>query len=87
MFTIRFNRNIIKYVRLRYALTILGGRKVITLKQARILSNMNQKQAAKKIGVSITTISNWERRKSYPDALQIKKIEKIYNVGFADINF
>ena len=48
---------------------------------------MTQKVAAEVIGVTRATISNWERSKSFPDAMQIKKIEHTYHVAFNDIIF
>lgn len=59
----------------------------ISLKAARSNRNLTQKQAAILIGVSEDTISNWERGKSYPDALAIKKIEEVYQVRYDDVVF
>lgn len=61
--------------------------KKLSLKQARVLSNLTQEQAAKKIGVSTSTISNWEKGFSYPDAKEIKLIEKIYGLPYDMILF
>lgn len=46
----------------------------ITLRAARMNIPLTQKEAAEHIGVTVDTIGNWERGKSFPDALQIKKI-------------
>lgn len=59
----------------------------ITLKAARTNRNLTQDKAAKIIGVSKDTISNWERGKSFPDALMIKKIEEVYEVAYNNIVF
>lgn len=59
----------------------------ITLKAARINQNMNQQQAAKKIGVSKHTLSNWERGISFPNVEFIKRIESVYRVQYDDIIF
>ena len=48
---------------------------------------MTQEEAGKAIGVSANVISNWERRRTYPDAMQIKKIEKVYGVDYKNIIF
>lgn len=48
---------------------------------------MTQEEAGKAIGVSANVISNWERGRTYPDAMQIKKIEKVYGVGYKNIIF
>lgn len=39
----------------------------ITLKSARVNVNMTQAEAAKLIGITVDTLSNYERGKSYPD--------------------
>lgn len=41
----------------------------------------------KKVGISPAAWSKWERGMTYPNALQIRKIEKILNIGFSDIIF
>lgn len=59
----------------------------ITLKAARMNKGYNQYDAAKLIGVSSDTLSNYERGKSFPDVPIIKKIEEVYGVKYDDINF
>lgn len=59
----------------------------MTLRAARINAGLNQEQAAGGIGVSTRTIINWEKGKSFPDAKQITRIESLYNISYADINF
>ena len=59
----------------------------ITLKALRINLGLDQITAAKEIGVTPETLSNWERAKSFPTVPQITKIEKLYGVSYADINF
>ncbi len=59
----------------------------ITLKAARVNVGMTQKEAAAAMGVTKDTISNWERRKSFPNANIIKKIEKVYRVPYDSIIF
>lgn len=59
----------------------------VTLKAARVNTQMTQKIAAEAIGVTEDTISNWERSKSFPDAMQIKKIENVYHIAYNDIIF
>lgn len=59
----------------------------LTLKAARAVANMTQKQAAEAIGVTEDTIGNWERGKSFPDALAIAKIEKAYSVRYDQLIF
>lgn len=59
----------------------------LTLKALRANSNMTQAEAAKAIGVSEFTWSNYEKGKTYPDVLIIKKIEKAFNISYSDIIF
>lgn len=59
----------------------------ITLKAARVNKFLTQKAAAELIGVTEDTISNWERGKSYPDALNLQQIEIVYGVNYNDIIF
>lgn len=59
----------------------------LTLKSARVNAGLTQAEAGAAIGVSGVTLSNWERGKSFPDAVQIKKIEKLYGVTYNDIIF
>ena len=59
----------------------------ITLKALRINLGLDQVTAAKEIGVTPETLSNWERAKSFPTVPQITKIENLYGVSYADINF
>ena len=59
----------------------------ITLKAARINAQMSQKDAAKKLDVSVDTLLNWEKGKTFPNVPQIKKIEEAYGVEYRGINF
>ena len=58
-----------------------------TLKGLRGDLNLTQKEVAEKIGVSPDTISKWENGVTYPNVLDIWKIEDLFNVAFADIKF
>lgn len=59
----------------------------ISLKAARVNSNLTLKLAAKKIGVSESTLSNWEKKRSFPDVEKIKRIEEIYKIPYDYIFF
>lgn len=59
----------------------------LTLKALRVNNNLTQTEAGNKLGVTKDTISRWENSKSYPDAVQIKQIEKLYNVTYNNIIF
>lgn len=58
-----------------------------TLRTARELNCLTQKEAAKIIGISPDTLSNYERGKSYPDIKILKKIEKTYGVPYSNLIF
>ena len=60
---------------------------LITLKAARVNKELTQAEAADLIEVSVETIQNWESAKSYPNVLQIKKIEQAYGVFYNNIKF
>jgi len=59
----------------------------ITLKAARVNCGLTQEEAGKLIGVSQYTISNWEANKTFPDAMQILKIQDVYGVKYDDLLF
>lgn len=58
-----------------------------TLKALRVNNKLEQQQAAKALGVSVYTLSNWENGKTFPNVPQIKKIEDLYGVSYGDISF
>ncbi len=58
-----------------------------TLKQARELKRLTQAEAAEKIGVSVDTLSNYERGKSYPDVPILRKIEEVYEIPYSRLIF
>lgn len=59
----------------------------ITLKAARVNAGYTQKEAAKLLGVSNSTLGRWENMISFPNVEQINKICDLYGVGYADIIF
>ena len=59
----------------------------VTLKAARVNAGITQEKAAEMIGISRSLIQNWERGKSFPDAMHLKKIETAYGVSYDDIIF
>lgn len=59
----------------------------MTLKAARTNAGLNQKQAAERIGVSVSTIHKWENGKVFPTAKQIPKITSAYHCSYDDIIF
>lgn len=59
----------------------------ITLRAARINKNLTQVQAAKALNISPDTIRQYEAGKTFPDVPMIRKIEKLYDVSYNDIDF
>lgn len=58
-----------------------------TLKTARQYRNLTQEEAAKLIGISKDTLSNYERGKTFPDVLTLKQIEKAYQMSYDSLIF
>lgn len=59
----------------------------MTLKALRINNGYTQKQASKLLGISVDTLSNYERGKSFPCVKVIHKIEELYNAEYKTIKF
>ena len=58
-----------------------------TLRGARADKGYTQAQAAKLIGVGLSTLQKWENGASYPKQPQIDIICKIYEVNYNDLDF
>lgn len=52
----------------------------ISLAAARVNSGMNQREFAEELGVSLATITNWEKGKSEPDVSQLRKISQLSGI-------
>ena len=50
----------------------------ISLEAARVNANMSQKDAAIAVDVNVSTIANWEKGKTTPDAVKFKKQCQVY---------
>ena len=50
----------------------------ISLEAARVNANMSQKEAAIAMNVNVSTIANWEKGKTSPDADKFKELCQIY---------
>lgn len=59
----------------------------MTLKAARVNAGLSQKEAGKRLNVSEDVVSNWERGLSFPDVIQLEKIERVYNVSYNNLIF
>ncbi|MGI6579906.1 MAG: helix-turn-helix transcriptional regulator [Saccharofermentanales bacterium] len=54
---------------------------------ARKIAELTQQEAADRIGVSRTTIQNWESYKTSPDATDMEKICEAYGLSSDEIIF
>ena len=59
----------------------------MTLKAARVNAGLTQTEAAKQLGVTKNTLSNWELGRSFPTVPQIRLIEDLYAIPFAELEF
>lgn len=59
----------------------------LTLKAARVNVGYTQKEAAKELGVSNVTLSNWENGTAFPDIQQVEKLCELYGVSYDNIIF
>ena len=59
----------------------------ITLKAARVNADMSQQEAAKRLGISKSTLGNYEKYKTIPDIEMSKRIAALYNWSVNDIIF
>lgn len=59
----------------------------MTLKSARVNKYLTQAEAAKLLGISADTLSNYERGKSFPDVPVIKRMEDLYGVPYSELIF
>ena len=57
----------------------------ISLKAARVNAGMTQNEAARKAGVSKSSIINWEKGKTFPTATKMMELCKLYCVTMDDI--
>ncbi len=60
---------------------------ILSLKAARYNAGLTQIEAAKLIGVSRTTISNWESGKHSPYPIHREIISQVYEVPMENLNF
>ncbi len=61
--------------------------KTYTLLQLRSGKRWTQKEAAKKLGVSESTLSKWENALIFPTIDKVWVIEDVYGVPLSGINF
>lgn len=54
----------------------------ITLKAARVNAGLSQGEAAKQIGVAVSTLRNWEAGKTFPNQPKIERMCEVYGIPF-----
>lgn len=64
----------------------------ITLKACRVIADLKAEEVAEAINITVDTLYNWERGRSYPNAPQMVKLlklfeEKGYIIDVNDIKF
>ncbi len=58
-----------------------------TLKELRVNSGLDLIEVAGIIGVMPEILKNWENARAFPTVEQITRLEGLYHVTYADINF
>ena len=59
----------------------------ITLRAARVNAGLTAKAAAERLGITVDTLSSWERGMTFPNVPQIQQIEGLYGVPYHQLNF
>lgn len=52
----------------------------VSIAAARVNASMNQREFADKMGVSISTVTNWENGSTEPSATQLRKISELSGI-------
>ena len=65
----------------------MAEEKTYTLLQLRSGKRWTQKEAAAKLDVSVSTLSNWENEKKFPTIDKVWEIAEVYGVQMSVINF
>ena len=54
----------------------------LTLKAARVNRGLTQKETAKKLGISESTLFNYEKGKTLPNSEIIYRMSKLYDINY-----
>ena len=65
----------------------MGEKLRITLEAARVNAGMLQKEVCERLGVSLTTLVNWESGKTMPSVDRALELANLYGIRLDDINF
>lgn len=58
-----------------------------TIKELRMKAGMSQMKLAIELGVTVLSVSNWERRTNEPRASQVRAMAQMFGVIMDDIDF
>lgn len=61
--------------------------KQITLKAARVNACLTQSDVADKLQISVGTLKNWEKGKTFPKQPQIEALCELYGVSYDHLFF
>lgn len=59
----------------------------VSLRAARVNAGYTQSEAAKELRISVYTLGNYEKGKTYPDYPLIRRMLELYGLSFDEINF
>lgn len=59
----------------------------VSMKAARINADLNLTEAADKLGVSVSTVKNWEAKKTFPNQPMIERICAVYAIPYDMLKF
>jgi transcriptional regulator with XRE-family HTH domain len=59
----------------------------VSLKAARVNADLNLAEAAAKLDVSISTVKNWEAKKTFPNQPMIERICAVYAIPYDMLKF
>lgn len=60
---------------------------MVTLKAARTLKRLTQREAAQLLDIAVPTLYNYEAGLFYPTVPIIKRIEKVYGIKYDEIEW
>ena len=59
----------------------------VSMKAARVNAELNLAEAADLIGVSVSTVKNWETKKTFPNQPMIERICAVYAIPYDMLKF
>ena len=59
----------------------------MSLRAARVNSGITQKEAAKKLGISNSTLGKWEKGTSFPNVKKLDERCELYGITYNDLIF